>query len=586
MEEDVKGLSDYLEILSRRKKQFIIPALLILLASIGLAFGLPSIYRSEATILIEQQEIPDDLVRSTVTSFAGERIQIISQRVMTTQNLSRIIEEYGLYKDDRKSKSMSILVEEMRERIDLEMISADVVDPRSGRPTTATIAFKIAFSGEEPRLTQKVTNDLVSLYLDENLKQRTAHAVETSSFLTEEADKLQGRVGDLEAKLAEFKENNINTLPNLQQLNIQLMERAERDVKDKQQQIRTLEERRIYLQSELAQMNPTSRLYDSDGSRVLSSADRLQALESEYVSLSARYSSSHPDLIKMEKEIAALKKDTGAVGNANEIRRKLTDLKSEMAQLRDRYSSEHPDVKNLQRSIDSYESSLRAAQDNKRLSRRQESTSEADNPAYIQLQAQLKAANSELRSLRDSLLEVEAKLVDYEDRLLKSPQVERKYLDLTREYESTLAKYQEVKAKQFQAELGESLERESKSERFSLIEPPQLPEEPDKPNRIAIFFLGFIFSLAGGFGTVAVAESMSAAIRSPKALMAITNAPPMIVIPYIEIAADRSRRRYQLAGLAVLSIIAAVGVIVLLHNFFMPLDVAWYVIQRRLGFDV
>lgn len=152
------------------------------MASIGLAFGLPSIYRSEATILIEQQEIPDDLVRSTVTSFAGERIQIISQRVMTTQNLSRIIEEYGLYKDDRKSKSMSILVEEMRERIDLEMISADVVDPRSGRPTTATIAFKIAFSGEEPRLTQKVTNDLVSLYLDENLKQRTAHAVETSSF--------------------------------------------------------------------------------------------------------------------------------------------------------------------------------------------------------------------------------------------------------------------------------------------------------------------------------------------------------------------------------------------------------------------
>ncbi len=85
---------------------------------------------------------------------------------------------------------------------------------------------------------------------------------------------------------------------------------------------------------------------------------------------------------------------------------------------------------------------------------------------------------------------------------------------------------------------------------------------------------------------MAVAESMSAAIRSPKALMAITNAPPMIVIPYIEIAADRSRRRYQLAGLAVLSIIAAVGVIVLLHNFFMPLDVAWYVIQRRLGFDV
>jgi len=586
MEEDVKGLGEYLEILNRRKKQFFLPALLILLASIGLAFGLPSIYRSEATILIEQQEIPDDLVRSTVTSFAGERIQIISQRVMTTRNLSRIIEQYGLYEDERKSNSMSVLVEEMREEIDLEMISADVVDPRSGRPTTATIAFKVAFSGEGPRLTQKVANDLVSLYLDENMKQRTAHAVETSSFLTEEADKLQELISGLEAKLAEFKENNLNTLPNLQQLNIQLMERAERDLKDKQQQIRTLEERRIYLQSELAQMNPTSKLYDSDGSRVLSSADRLQALESEYVGLASRYSSSHPDLIKMEKEIAALKKDTGAVGNVNEIRRKLTDMKSEMAVLRDRYSNEHPDVKNLQRKIDNYENMLRASKGSKRPKRHRAGSEGPDNPAYIQLQAQLKAANSELRSLRESILEIEAKLADYENRLLKSPQVEREYLDLTREYENTLAKYQEVKAKQFQAELAESLERESKGERFSLIEPPQLPEEPDKPNRIAIFFLGLVFSLAGGFGTVAVAESMSDAIRSPRALMAITNTPPMIVIPYIEIAADRSRRRYQLVGFALLSLIFAAGIVVLLHNFFMPLDVAWYVIQRRLGFDV
>jgi polysaccharide biosynthesis transport protein len=586
MEDDVKGLGDYLEILERRKKQFIVPALLILLASVGLAFGLPSIYRSEATILIEQQEIPDDLVRSTVTSFAGERIQIISQRVMTTKNLSRIIEEYGLYKDERKSESMGVLVEEMREEIDLEMISADVVDPRSGRPTTATIAFKVAFSGEGARLVQKVTNDLVSLYLDENMKQRTAHAVETSSFLTEEADKLQGLINELEAKLATFKENNINTLPNLQQLNIQLMERAERDLKDKQQQIRTLEERKIYLQSELAQISPTSKLYGSDGSRVLSSEDRLQALQSEHVSLSARYSSRHPDLIKIQKEIAALKKETGAVGNVNELRRKLIEMKSEMAVLRDRYSAEHPDVKNLQRAIESNEDLLRASKDKKQLKRYKTTSADADNPAYIQLQAQLKAANSELRSLSVAVLEIEEKLTDYEDRLLKSPQVEREYLDLTREYETTLAKYQDVKAKQFQAELAESLERESKGERFSLIEPPQLPEEPDKPNRIAILFLGFVFSLAGGFGTVAVGESMSEAVRSPRALMAITNTPPLIVIPYIEIAADRSRRRYQLVAFFLLSLTVAIGIVVMFHNFFMPLDVAWYVIQRRLGFDV
>ena len=85
---------------------------------------------------------------------------------------------------------------------------------------------------------------------------------------------------------------------------------------------------------------------------------------------------------------------------------------------------------------------------------------------------------------------------------------------------------------------------------------------------------------------MAIAENMSDAIRSPKALMAVTSAPPMIVIPYIEVHADRVRKRYHLAGFALFSLLAMAGVAALFHNFVMPLDVAWFVIQRRLGIDV
>ncbi len=192
-EEELLGIGDYIAILKRRKMQLILPAAIIMLLSIGLALGLPSIYRSEATILIEQQEIPSELVRSTVTSYAGERIQVISQRVMTTENLGKIIDSYGLYKDERDDTSITLLAEALREDIELEMISADVVDPRSGRPTTATIAFKLSFSNKQPRVAQKVTNELVSLYLDENLRQRTQSALETSTFLSAEGEKLNQR---------------------------------------------------------------------------------------------------------------------------------------------------------------------------------------------------------------------------------------------------------------------------------------------------------------------------------------------------------------------------------------------------------
>lgn len=583
MEDEVKGLGDYLAILRRRKKQLVVPVLVILLVSIGLAYGLPPEYKSEATILIEQQEIPSDLVRSTVTSYAGERIQIISQRVMTTENLGRIIEKYDLYRDQRKSETRSALVEDMRGKIGLEMISADVVDPRSGRPTTATIAFKLSFADRDPRKAQKVANELVSLYLNENLKRRTQSAVNTSAFLAAEADKLKQELGELEARLAEFKERNINNLPEMQNLNLQLMERKEQALRTTDQQIRNLEERRIYLQAQLAQMSPTSDLYSTDGKRVLGAEDRLKALESEYVGLKSRYSARHPDVIKMGREIEALKRETGASSDVNDYRRRLKDLKGELASLRKRYSSKHPDVKKLQRSLAVTQKELNKALKEQRSRKRTVPVSKPDNPAYIQLQSQLEAANSEIRSLRRYQAELRVKIDDFEQRLVKSPQVEREYRNLVRDYDNAQSKYQEVRGKQMEATLAESLERESKGERFSLIEPPQLPEERDKPNRLAILFLGFVFSMAGGLGTVAVAESLSEVIRSPSELVAITGTPPLIVIPYIETAADRRKRTRGRVGLVVTLLLLIGAAVAAFHFFIMPLDVAWFVIQRRLG---
>lgn len=583
MEQEIKGLGDYLAILGRRKKQLILPALAILVASIALAAGLPSVYRSEATILIEQQEIPTDLVRSTVTSYAGERIQMISQKVMTSDNLGKIIEEYGLYKKERAETSLPMLVEKIRKEITLEMISADVVDPRSGRSTTATIAFKLAFSHKNPRLAQKVTNELVSLYLNENLRRRTQSAVETSGFLAVEAGKLNEQVSGLETQLARFKEKNINNLPELQQLNIQLMERAERELRDTDQQIRALAERKIYLQSELAQMSPMNTLYSADGQRVFGAEDRLKSLQAEYISLSARYSPSHPDLIKMGKEIGALKKETGAGSDVTELQLQLKELKGEIASLSERYSPQHPDVRKLQRAIDSTRAALDKALKEQKINAAIVAASKPDNPAYIQLQAQLNAAEGELRSLDRSRKEVKAKIDDFEQRLLSSPQVEREYRELTRDYENALTKYREVKGKQQEAELAESLERERKGERFSVIEPPQLPEKAAKPNRLAILFLGFVFSMAGGIGTVAVAESLDDSIKTPQELVSVIGAPPLVVIPYIENAADQAKKQTMRLSIAITVVVLGIGTLTAFHFLVMPLDVAWFVILRRLG---
>ncbi|MCG8035539.1 MAG: lipopolysaccharide biosynthesis protein [Candidatus Thiodiazotropha taylori] len=529
-EEELLGIGDYVAILKRRKFQLIIPAILILLISIGLALGLPSVYRAEATILIEQQEIPDELVRSTVTSYAGERIQVISQRVMTTENLVKIIDNYELYQDERNDTSLTQLAEKLHDDIELDMISADVVDPRSGRPTTATIAFTLSYINKDPRVSQKITNEIVSLYLDENLRQRTRSALETSSFLTSEANRLNKEINLLEAKLAKFKEEHVTNLPELQQLNIQLMERNEQELLNTVQQIRNLEERIIYLQSELAQMNPTSDLFNSSGERIMGAEDRLMTLKTEYLALTTRYTDDHPTVSKIKEEIELLeKKVTNSNGYDNKIK--------------------------------------------------------PDNPAYLQLATQLKAAESELESLNDAKDNLKVKLQDYENRLIQSPQVEKEYRNLTRDYDNALAKYQEIKAKQLEAELAESLERERKGERFSLIEPPQVPEMPHKPNRIAILLLGVMLSVIGSITYVAIVESLDETIYRIKDLVDITKAPPLAIIPYIELQ-EEVKQKLSPTNLVLISTTVLVPLIlVTIHYGFKPLDVVWFIVLRKIGIE-
>jgi uncharacterized protein involved in exopolysaccharide biosynthesis len=471
----------------------------------------------------------------------------------------------------------------MREDISLEMISADVVDPRSGRPTQATIAFSLSYENESPSLAQKVANQIVSLFLKENLRTRTQAAEETSSFLAMEAGKLSEQISDLERKLAEFKERNVGNLPELVQLNLQLMERTERRITDTDQEMRTLEERQIYLRSELAQLSPNSTLYSADGSRILGTEDRLKSLEAQYVSMVARYSESHPDRIKMKKEIAALRKEIGVSGDTTELELQLKSLKADMAALRERYSANHPDIKKLRRSIESTREALaEASQEKTRNDSRVRTPSRPDNPAYIQLQAQLEASKTELRGLKTKKKKLLAKLAEYEERLTKGPQVEREYRDLSRDYDNALAKYREVKSKEMEAELSETLEKERKGERFSIVEPPQLPEKPKKPNRIAILFLGFVFSFAGGVGTVAVRESLDHTLHGPNSITAAVQIPPLAVISYISNSED-IRRRIRRRVLWVLGTLAVIATaLALVHFLHRPLDVIWFSVLRRL----
>ena len=578
------NFSSHLAAARRRVKPMALAAIAVSIAGILVAFLWPPTYRSTGTILIEQQEIPTDFVRSAVTSFADQRVQVISQRVMTSANLLAVIEKFNLFAGERDQTTREALVDAMRHDINLEMISADVVDPRQGRATKATIAFSVSYDHRNPQTAARVANELVSLYLSENIETRKQLAADTAGFLQGESERIGKRVSELEQQIAVFKEKNSAKLPELAQVNMQMLDRGEQELRDIDTRTRSLDQQLLFLDAQLAQMNPTGAVYTETGERVLSSADRLKVLRSQYASAAAEYKPDHPDVVRLKRAVESLEAQGvagGTSGTEGDLVRRLTDARGELDVARKRYSPEHPDVNRLEREVATLEDNLRTNSNARVLA---PGLSEiADNPAYIQLRTQREAARNERRSLLTQSAAVRMRISELERRQAQAPTVERDYNFMLRDLQGEQAKYNELRQKGMEAQLVENLETERKGERFTLIEPPVQAQEPIRPNRKAILLLGFLLAVATALGLMLLLEANDTHVRDRAHLVQLLGVAPLAVIPFMDLPGDVKKRRGTRIKLVIGAVVATAAMAAVIHIFVRPLDVVWLTALRRFG---
>ncbi len=571
MEEQVKELKDYIDAFRRRRVAIFIVAIVVFIIVLIAALVWPPTYRSTATILIEEQEIPSDLVRSTITSYATQRIETIKQSVMTRANLMQIVEKYDLYHDKRRSDTTDEILERMRKDIKVDLITADVIDPRTGQPRPATIAFTLSYDGAGAEVTQKVASELTNLFLSLNLKSREEKASETYNFLSTEADKLKQHIADLETKLATFKEKNAGQLPDQASVNMQMRERTEGDLRDVQSQLRILDDRQFYLQGQLAQINPMTPVINADGQQVLDPVTRLKMLRSEYITASSKYAPDYPDVIRLRREIDTLEKQVGTVDSSSEQAKELAKLRAELAAAKQKYSADYPDVIRLTKEVAAQEKALKKAAPESEIAKEK-----PDNPAYLTMQAELEGIKSQIQAYTAQSAALKAKLNEYDRRLQQTPNVERIYSAMNLDYENSVKQYQELKAKQGDAQVGQQLEKDRKGERFSLIDPPALPEKPITPNRPAIIILGFLLSIGSGMGYAALAENMDSSVRGASGIVHLLDSPPLSVIPYLRNSEDQARTEKTKKIVIAVCTGSVVLLLLMIHFFWFPLDVLWF----------
>lgn len=553
---DATTVKDAFEFLRRRLWLCLFVSTAILVGAILLAFGLPPVYLSQATILIEQPAIPEDIVTSTVSTYVDEQIQIVAQRVYTSESIAAIIDEYNLFPEERKEEPMELTIDRFIAATYLENLTADVADDR-GRAATSTFAFVVGFHYADPVIAQKVATELTQRFLEENARIRTQRASTTTAFLQQEAERLAEDMAERETKLAAFKDEYGAALPDQVKLSQDILARTEQELNDTEMLLRQLRgEQQVHL-SALATLSPYAPTYSATGEPILSAEQRLAELQALYLQYSARYGPQHPDVLRTKREIEAIVASSGLSSAVVNVAEQRAALEAQRDSLLKRYSPEHPDIVRLQQAID-------ALPEEGAVSAPTAPTRAPNNPTYLQAQAQLETVQQGIAAAEQRRQELSERRANLQRSLAMAPRVEQEWLLLSRGYESARLEYEEIKRRITGARLAERLEEENKGERFTLLKSAGLPTVPVKPNRAAIIFLGFVLAVGAGIGIAALVDALDSTIRGSRDLLSSFALQPVGVIPYVQTAHDRRVnwiKRSTVAGAAALSIILVVALV-------------------------
>ncbi len=523
--------SEYWQILMRHKFKFLVPFIVVIAASVAIAMVLPAIYRSEATILIQRQSVPQNLVATTVTGYVKEQIEQIRQRITNRVTLLEIADEFALYAEEFATDP-TIVAQEVKNNIEVDMLDVETSDPdRSGR-RVATVAFTIAYNAETPEIAQGVTANIAERFLRNHRVVRSEMAEDVSEFLSLEADNLKVEIADLERQLAGFKQEEIRQLPELMSMNLQLFERTEQQIQFTEDRIRALRDRVEAVRSELSLTEPYAAVINEQGQRVLTASERLSMLTASYLQSSARYSQEHPDIVRLSREIRILAEQTGDLTRVDELMGQLVNLQEQLRQARQRYSDAHPEVGRLETAVAAVQRGMQTSIITPDKGK-QELEIPPDNPRYVALRTQLDSSEANIKAEEKKLADLEVKLVEYEERLYQTPIVERDYKSLSRGYEDALRKFSDLNQKLLQAEIAETLEAGQRAEQWRLIGGAYLPIMPESPNRIGIVLLGVMLAFVAGLSFVTVAEYLDKTVRSARRITALLGSPPLVVIPYM-----------------------------------------------------
>jgi polysaccharide chain length determinant protein (PEP-CTERM system associated) len=318
---DLKYLKGFFR---RRRKLFLIISSAIMSAAIVFTILAPRTYVSTATFLIEGQ-IPEDIVKGMSSGYIDERLQSITQQVLRRDKLVEIMQQFNLYGDGKDQADLEQAIKKMKEDVVVRTIRAEDLDKRPSPTRFNTVAFTLSYQGKDPETVQKVASRLASLYIEKNESAKEQFVAQTTAVLQQKLVQLKEQTDTLGQKLSDFKRQHAGEMPDSVSFNLEQIYRLNAKIEELNGKISMIEMRG---------KSPDAALAPSgiSGSATTAASqndpwNQLAQLKMQLVSLRAKYSEKHPDVIKTRNEIRQLEERLGATGDPEGTAQRDTELK-------------------------------------------------------------------------------------------------------------------------------------------------------------------------------------------------------------------------------------------------------------------
>jgi succinoglycan biosynthesis transport protein ExoP len=530
-------IEDYIDMLRRHRSWLIGPMFAGLVLSVVVAFLWEDSYVSTAVMQITPQQISPRLVPADFTNEMQDRLNQMQQEILSRGSLTELIirPSLNLYPKQRSYRPLEDIVQDMRNKsIKIQMVDVSTGaggQGGQGAQKAFSSAFAISFTYTDRYKAQAVVRELVSKFVEQNVKAQTDQARMTAQFMDDELKNAQKSLNDLDARLTQWKLENQGKLPEQFQANVTAYQGSQMEAQRLTDQIAHAQTQKVMLEQQLQNIIADQNYYTSHLEDTLTNPGQLSVRNQQFVNLDS-------ELLKLKSNLASMRKQYGEnYPLMNEVKAQIENLEAQKAELEKEQAAKDTAA------VSSGPTTVRVT--NPQVQQRLVEIK--NNIATIK--TQITAAQQEIDSLMRAQGENAKRISTYQARIESAPVGAQQYEALLRDFNLAKEAY-DVQVKRKQAsETQQNLEEHKAGEQLVPLDPPSLPEQPVEPKRPIWAAVGTTLGLMFGVLMAGIKEMKDTSLKNLKDVRAYTNLPVLSSVPLLEntLLVRRKRRLFWLA---------------------------------------